>query len=387
MQPSKTTTLSLATLAALAAGVPAVASAAGFYLGAGALGSELEPRVNTTSFAVTETNSSGARVFAGLDLTRRLSMEGYYSDLGAASLSNLAVTGEINYQAAGITGLYYLYSSRGDAGLQNREGLMVYGKAGLGFLSNDSTNNIRFNRLNGEHLAAGLGVEYNFSNGFGMRAEFLNHDADARDISINLIKRFGSIGKTPVPVAEPEIMLPKVPVEIQPEEPVTTAAVESMPVEAPAIIETPEPVIPVDTDADGIADDADLCVGTLVDASVDENGCVYSGVIEGVNFNSGSAAITPVAADALDNVIVELSANPTLLISVLSHTDNRGDAASNMELSRQRAVTVIRYLSDVGRIDLSRMDAVGYGESRPLKSNQSAEGRAANRRVEIEIKQ
>ena len=68
-----------------------------------------------------------------------------------------------------------------------------------------------------------------------------------------------------------------------------------------------------------------------------------------------------------------------------SHTDNRGKAASNMELSRQRAVTVVRYLSDVGGISLSRMEAVGYGESRPLQSNRTEQGRAANRRVEIEI--
>lgn len=396
MQPSKSTTLSLMTLAALAAGVPAVTSAAGFYLGAGALGSELEPRVSATSFTVTEPNSSGARIFAGFDLSRRFSMEGYYSQLGAATLSNQAVTGEIDYKSAGVAGLYYLYSSRGSDGLQNREGLMLYGKAGLGFLSNESSNNILFNRLNGEHLAAGVGVEYNFSNGFGLRAEFLNHDADARDLSINLVKRFGSTGVTAAPIAEPKEMLPVEPEEVVPEEIVPPESVvepmvetDTAPVEAPVELEQPEPepAAAADSDADGVSDDIDLCANTLLNAAVDENGCVFSGVLDGVNFDSGSAALTKVAAAALDNVIVELSVNPELFITVLSHTDNRGDATSNMELSRQRAVTVVRYLSDVGGIDLSRMDAVGYGESRPLETNQSTEGRAANRRVEIEINQ
>jgi len=86
-------------------------------------------------------------------------------------------------------------------------------------------------------------------------------------------------------------------------------------------------------------------------------------------------------------VASELSQNPQLNIVVQSHTDNRGRAASNMELSRQRAVTVVRYLSDIGGIDLARLSAVGFGESEPLQSNNTAEGRRANRRVEIGIQQ
>ena len=182
MQPSKIINLHKIALATVIAGVSLSAHGAGFYAGAGALGSQLEPRVGGTSFTVTETESSGARVIAGLDLSPRFTLEGYYSELGAARLSNQTVSGEIEYTAAGISGLYYLYSSRGSDGLVNREGLMFYGKAGLGFLSNESTNNIVFNRLNREHLGAGVGLEYNFSNGFGFRAEFLNHDSDARDM-------------------------------------------------------------------------------------------------------------------------------------------------------------------------------------------------------------
>lgn len=400
MQPAKNTTLPLITLATLVAGVPGITSAAGFYLGAGGLGSELEPRVNQTSFTVTETNSSGARVFAGLDLSPRFSLEGYYAELGAASLSNSAVSGEIDYQAAGIAGLYYVYSSRGREGLQNREGLMFYGKAGLGFLSNNSTNGILFSRLNGEHLAAGLGMEFNFSNGFGLRAEFLNHDADARDFSINLVKRFG--GGSKAPMAKLDEAMVEASDDNQPvEEAVPDAPPQEAPIDAPAevpepslettnVVEPPLPAKPVesviaDSDADGIPDDVDLCSGSVAGANVDESGCVFSGVIEGVNFSSGSAQLTPAATDALDGAITELSANPGLRISVQSHTDNRGSAPNNMELSRQRAVSVVRYLADVGNIDLSRMDAVGFGESQPLESNQSQEGRAANRRVEIEI--
>lgn len=420
MQPSKIVKLQQITLATLVAGASFTVQGAGFYVGAGALGSQLEPRVDGTSFTVTETQSSGARVIAGLDLSPRFTLEGYYSELGAATLSNQTVSGEIDYTAAGISGLYYLYSSRGSDGLMNREGLMFYGKAGLGFLSNESTSNIEFNRVNREHLGAGLGLEYSFSNGFGFRAEFLNHDADARDISFNLIKRFGSINKATTISSSEEALVPEAPVPQAPEPEVASPETESPEAasepqkndpavtedsliaaetitdpsaEDPAVVTTGESnatelVVPTavpDTDADGVLDDADLCADTLLNAIVDDSGCAFTGILQGLNFGSGSAALSPAATAALDNAIVELSANPALRISVQSHTDNRGNAANNMELSRQRAVSVVRYLSDVGGINLSRMEAVGYGESRPLQSNRTDQGRTANRRVEIEI--
>ena len=56
-----------------------------------------------------------------------------------------------------------------------------------------------------------------------------------------------------------------------------------------------------------------------------------------------------------------------------------------MALSRKRAESVVRYLVESGGIDLKRISAIGYGESRPLKTNQTAEGRTANRRVEIKV--
>ncbi len=390
MRLSKTAKLPLITLAALAAGVPAAAIGAGFYVGAGALGSDLEPRVNDAAFTVTETKSSGARVFAGMDVGRRISVEGYYSDLGEATLSGEAVTGEISYETAGLSGLLYLYSSRGDEGLAEREGLMFYGRAGIGLLENSSTSGIVFNSLNGEHIAFGLGAEYNHSSGLGVRTEFLNHDADARDISINVLYRFGRSSNDS---AEPESLMSEAPVLLAtrdlPEEKQAPEDIVAPPPPPPppptsAPVEPTSAAVP-DQDADGVADTADLCVGTASGAAVDINGCVFSGVIKGINFASGSASLPPAGFAILDMAISELTTNPDIRISVQSHTDNRGDAAGNMELSRQRAVTLIRYLADVGNISLGRMEAVAFGESQPLESNGSAQGRAANRRVEIQI--
>ena len=80
-----------------------------------------------------------------------------------------------------------------------------------------------------------------------------------------------------------------------------------------------------------------------------------------------------------------MNQNTDINVSVQAHTDNRGDAKKNMTLSRKRAESVVRYLADDGGVSLDRITAVGYGESRPLKSNRTAEGREANRRVEIKV--
>lgn len=365
----------VAGLAAIAASSTSAYAQSAFYLGAGALVSQLEPRVNDTGFSVTESTSTGGKIFAGVDLTTRLSMEGYFSQLGGAELTNQVVTGEIDYQAGGISGLVYLYSSRD---LANRRGALLFARAGLGFLDNSSTNGINFSRVNNEHFAVGAGLEYGLENGFGLRAEILRHDADVQDFSLSVIKRFGGgEKKNTSPVAEP---VTEVIESVEPDQSGIENEVEVSP-EPPPLPPPP----PLDSDKDGVPDRDDLCAGTKFDATVAESGCVSPLALQGVNFDSGSVALSQQANDALNIVISELKENPNLRIAVRSHTDNRGRAATNMELSRQRAVAVVRYLSDAGGIALGRLSAVGFGESQPLQSNNTAEGRRANRRVEIQV--
>ncbi len=80
-----------------------------------------------------------------------------------------------------------------------------------------------------------------------------------------------------------------------------------------------------------------------------------------------------------------MSVNPKVEIAVEAHTDNRGEAVANMKLSQRRSASVVSYLADTGGVDLARMKAVGFGESRPVQSNRTAAGRTANRRVEIRV--
>ena len=84
----------------------------------------------------------------------------------------------------------------------------------------------------------------------------------------------------------------------------------------------------------------------------------------------------------LDGVAVKLKQYDQFKLSVQAHTDSGGPAVYNQNLSKQRARTVSLHLISSG-INPDRLDARAYGESRPVASNASAEGRKQNRRVEL----
>ena len=106
-------------------------------------------------------------------------------------------------------------------------------------------------------------------------------------------------------------------------------------------------------------------------------------VLPGVTFAFNSAELLPGATAILDReVIPELKADPDLQVLVEGHTDAVGNDTYNEKLSGQRAGSVWKYLVSKG-ISSSRIQAKGLGESDPVASNDSAEGRAKNRRVEI----
>ena len=112
-------------------------------------------------------------------------------------------------------------------------------------------------------------------------------------------------------------------------------------------------------------------------------GCSESLVLEGVNFEFDSARLTAEAQQELRNVAQLLVNNPDVRVSIEGHTDSRGDDAYNKRLSLSRAESVAVYLNQLG-VSANRMMAVGYGEERPVATNDTAAGRAENRRVELD---
>lgn len=104
--------------------------------------------------------------------------------------------------------------------------------------------------------------------------------------------------------------------------------------------------------------------------------------IEGANFDTASAKLKPTADAKLQQVVDFASKYPDANLEVSGHTDDRGKDAYNQKLSEKRAVAVKAYLVKKG-IAADRIAAKGYGETMPVADNKTAEGRAANRRVEI----
>ncbi len=107
-------------------------------------------------------------------------------------------------------------------------------------------------------------------------------------------------------------------------------------------------------------------------------------VINNIFFETGKATLSPQSNVELEKAVDLLKTNPTMTIEVGGHTDNVGDDAYNMKLSHDRAKSVREYLVKAG-IAGERIQAKGYGESNPIATNDTEDGRKANRRTEFVI--
>jgi OOP family OmpA-OmpF porin len=151
---------------------------------------------------------------------------------------------------------------------------------------------------------------------------------------------------------------------------------------APALPAEPEG--PPDGDNDGVGDAGDLCPDSAEGVAVDALGCAETAriVLRGVNFKTDSDELTPESLSILDGVSSTLSANPQIRVMVAGHTDSDGDDAYNKDLSQRRAQSVVDYLISQG-VEGNNMIAKGFGEEQPVADNDTPEGKAANRRVEL----
>lgn len=146
----------------------------------------------------------------------------------------------------------------------------------------------------------------------------------------------------------------------------------------------------LDSDNDGIVNSKDRCPNTSAGATVDEEGC--EGIEEtietielSVKFPTESAVIGNTYDDEIRRVADFMNEYPETSVEIAGHSDSLGEASYNQQLSQQRAQAVADRLIDALGIDRDRVRAVGYGEAEPMASNETAAGRAQNRRVEARI--
>ncbi len=119
--------------------------------------------------------------------------------------------------------------------------------------------------------------------------------------------------------------------------------------------------------------------------SVTRNGENINLVMPGnITFATGSADLNPSFFGVLDSVALVLKEYDKTMIDVSGHTDSTGSAEKNQVLSEQRASTVAQYLRTKGILD-QRIASTGYGSTRPVASNETADGRQKNRRVELTL--
>jgi len=313
------------------------------YIGAGFGSSELNPEHETNAFGVTDGSSTGHHITLGYDLSRWLSAEVYFADIGEAEVNFLGTDiGPVDYSVAGVSAIAYLVNNQSGTllsrnngrGMHRREGLSLYARAGLGTIDNDT--DIDYHRDYAVHVAVGLGAEYGFKNGFALRGEYTSFDADAQYASLSLLKRFGKVRDAAVPVA---------------------AVARNVPADAADPVAPSEPSI--------------------------DNRQYAATNAPFIYFGFDQDTLNPTSRAQLKAFATEVNKGEYTMV-IEGHADWVGSEAYNLGLSDRRADAVYQFMIAQG-VDASRMSKKGYGETKPNNSNHTAAGRSQNRRVEFFI--
>lgn len=297
----------------------------------------------------TDQRDLGYKVFVGKKFNRYFAVEAGYFDIGkfgfqATTSGNGNLRGETSFRGVNLDLIGYLPLTPRLSALARVGG--QYGR---------STAHFSGNRLNGvtapnpekeEKFQAkvGLGLQYQINDAWAVRGEIeryrlrdpLGNRGEMDLASISLIRAFGRPAARPIPAPEPVVMQP----EVQPVAPVVQPA--------------PQPV----------SEKVSFAAEAL--------------------FDFDRAVVKPEGKAGLDELMSKLQGMDTEVMIAVGHTDSVGSDAYNQTLSLRRADAVKAYLVSKG-LDQARLYTEGKGETQPVADNATAEGRAKNRRVVIEV--
>jgi len=122
--------------------------------------------------------------------------------------------------------------------------------------------------------------------------------------------------------------------------------------------------------------------GVSTEALILQSRIAQAAALDPITFQTGSTELTPESARTITEIAQILADNPSARIEVGGHTDSDGEPEANELLSQTRADAVVAALVGAG-VETERLAAVGYGDSIPIASNETGEGKARNRRIEF----
>jgi len=275
-----------------------------------------------------------------------------------------------------------------------RLGWQGYGRIGYSMVQRASVVQ-PFDESNSS-IILGVGGEYGFRNGLAFRGEVSRFDGDATLFGLGIVYRMGmtatqfgtavasvatenlpgSLGSTLGSSFEPSLGA------AMPESELAPGHV-SLVHKGPHASLWSQPQHANDTDGDGVTDANDICNDTERNTAISQNGCgLFDSVLSNVTFKPGTYWLSPKSRRSIDDVVGVLLAFPEARVEIQAHADSQGPDEINQIVSTARAEAVMDYMVKHG-VGEKQLVAKGYGESKPIASNDTKEGRLKNRRVQL----
>ncbi len=256
-------------------------------------------------------------------------------------------------------------------------------KAGLGY---EWYTNTHPSDYDGLLLDAGLGMKAEITKQIALKLEALymykmnNNGVDGSNGEVHNVAALAGLTFSFDAKEAPAVAAVAAPVVA------AVAAPESKPEPKPVVVPAPQPAkaaAPVDSDKDGVLDPQDKCPDTPAGFKVDADGCPVKATLH-LNFATNSNKVDAAGTAKVAAFASFLKDSSAYKASIVGHTDSTASDVYNQKLSEKRAEMVKEMLIKDG-VDASRLSASGKGESQPVASNKTKQGRAENRRIEVEL--
>ncbi len=260
----------------------------------------------------------------------------------------------------------------------------LYTLIGVGY---EDITNEQFDNKSSGFFNYGVGLKYDLQDNLFLKADVrhmikFSHSDNNLLYTVGLGIPFGKVAQPEPPKVAP---LPKT-IPVPPKDSDHDGVIDSLDKcpNTPAGAKVDKNGCPLDSDHDGVIDSLDKCPNTPAGLKVDKNGCPIEITLR-LNFDTNKAVIKPEYAQKLQKYAKYLiKMQEQYKIEVKGYTDSTGSKKYNQKLSQRRAEAVVARLVQLG-VKPSDIVAKGYGESDPIASNATKEGRYQNRRVVIDL--